>query len=453
MKKSGNIVGIVIAEKKLYLSQVYFDGQTRRGAGVAEFALPESVTLENLSTQGSAFRAFLREKGFSGKKAVVGLAGQFLLTVDVQLPAGCSGSAKNEIVRNTICRNLQYDISELAVDYCPGPAGGDSCLAVATLKKYIAEIRSLLAGAGMTAVCVTNSSLGAEFDGFSGLSCYMVMYPSAADVLLYKGGELVGFRSLAALKDAGAVGREINRIPLLYPDLTTPLKMGVLDCGGRGQDFFTGLAGRLNSVELERPAGSSIPALSFEITELSSGLARRAFQDRPFEINFVASRAAEKKEGFKILSYRKIIAALIVFMAIAAAYFYGWYRDYSRAESLQAQLDRTSEEVKAARTLIEKAAFARQWFDVSPVYLEMLRELTLQFPQAGRIWLGSLAADESLNHVITGQAADEKLVLDVYDNLKNSPRFESVKLLYIRKGTKPTDYVSYAIGFVFVRGN
>jgi hypothetical protein len=143
----------------------------------------------------------------------------------------------------------------------------------------------------------------------------------------------------------------------------------------------------------------------------------------------------------------RIAVAALIAMLLVVLLVIEWRLDRRRIADCRQQIQSLSENVKSAEAIIEQTAYARQWFVRRPLYLDMLKELTRCFPEQGGIWLNSLAVDESLNQVITGKASGERAVLDVVDNLKSSPLFREVKILYIRQAGKNTREETFAIRF------
>jgi hypothetical protein len=120
-------------------------------------------------------------------------------------------------------------------------------------------------------------------------------------------------------------------------------------------------------------------------------------------------------------------------------------------QDLKDQLGGMKESLAAAKEIVDKATFARGWYDRRSRHLDCLRELTLAFPLEGRIWTTSLAISEDMRVLLSGKASDEGAVLEVLDHLKGSPKFSDVKPLYIREVGGGTRDVSFAISLNFVK--
>ena len=150
-------------------------------------------------------------------------------------------------------------------------------------------------------------------------------------------------------------------------------------------------------------------------------------------------------------SLRWVSRSLII--AVAVAWGVDWHRDTVEAAALETRLNAMAGDLTEARATIDKVTFARPWYDQRPSYLDCMRELTLAFPQEGRIWTTSLAIQEDMRVVFSGKAVSESAVLDVLDRLKANANLTDVKPLYLRQAGRSGREVAFAMSFTFAPPN
>jgi hypothetical protein len=143
------------------------------------------------------------------------------------------------------------------------------------------------------------------------------------------------------------------------------------------------------------------------------------------------------------------VAAAILLACLAL--LLAWQGEMQEIQDLRDRLDGMQDALAAARDVVDKAAFARNWYDQRPRHLDCLRELTLAFPAEGRVWATGLAISEDRRVMLSGKAADERAVLEVLDRLKGNPRLSDVKPIYIRDAGNGAREKSFAVSFSFVQ--
>src|SRR4030042_5001120 len=82
-----SILGIVINDSTIAVSEIEQTGKGCETSRCGEFSLPEEFSLEELAAHASDFKAFLKNKRFKSRKAVIGLSAKHLLTTDLEVPS------------------------------------------------------------------------------------------------------------------------------------------------------------------------------------------------------------------------------------------------------------------------------------------------------------------------------------------------------------------------------
>jgi hypothetical protein len=108
-----------------------------------------------------------------------------------------------------------------------------------------------------------------------------------------------------------------------------------------------------------------------------------------------------------------------------------------------------SEDIDAARAVVERVSYARSWTSQEPRFLECLRELTNAFPQEPRIWATSLSLSENGVGALIGKALDKRSFYEVLDTIKESEAFSSVQMVYVRDAGRDSREQEFAVNFIF----
>lgn len=455
MKQIRNSLGIVFYEQTIAVSEVESTGEMYRVRRCAEFKMPDGTAIENITSQQSEFGAFLKEHGFKSRKAVVGISAKHIASALLKIPPIEDEDTLQKTIKMHLERKLEGDFSDIVFDcWNSRNTHTDTILALMTLKKTVAAIQGFLATFKITPLRITNSSLGLDFVTTAGVDCNIVNFPESLEVFIFQNQQLKSVLNISKKSNgtfdaewADEVARQIHRALWSLSSNESPPNYTLWatnrDAASVGQQLNRTLS-NVNQIEIKARDGS---AFFSGLCEVAARLAGRMMAADPVGINFLNGHHHAKTAVIPKQWWSRIaIGAAAVFLLLGI-YFYGWYADSKAIDRYQQNLDSMSENVPAAKKMIDQVGYARQWFRRQPVHLENLRELTLAFPSSSDIWLTSLAVDPSLNQVIAGRATNEDAILDMVDKLKANPLFKDIKLLYIRKMGQNTDVMTFAINF------
>lgn len=450
MKSVKAVLGIVFYKNSIAVSQIRCSGRNPVKQKPAEFVLgPEQTDLNDLSVHAARFREFLKANNFTVRKAVVGLDAGRVFSTLLSVPPVREGAMAEEIIRIQLERSTQLDMDDIVFSYIPS---GDKVFAAAVLKKHLEQVKSFLLSAGVRAIHFTAASLAVETDRDKAASCTVLEYPKSVELLFTQGGQVVGLRDISGGGDISAflprLCQEVNRFSLTQREhapcvfkLSGP---SAIHGGDAIRRLFEGAV-------VKTVPGASAPA---EVTGVYAQImAERCIAGNLPALNLLAAAQPHKRQLHTTGWIKRAAAAAAILIVAALLFAVEWQIDRRKIREYTEQIASISDGVKSAETMIAQTGYARQWFNHQPVYLKLLAELTNCFPERGVIWLNSLAVDESLNQVITGKASGEQAVLDVVDNLKASPLFRDIKILYIRQAGKNTREETFAISFRFVPEN
>jgi hypothetical protein len=181
-------------------------------------------------------------------------------------------------------------------------------------------------------------------------------------------------------------------------------------------------------------------------------LAHAGFQSARLPIDFLHSRLREEKKKTGIKPVLGIVMTCLALILGSLYWVWDWHQDNQEITAMSAALAGMQKEADAARSLLENINMARGWYSQRPKILDCLYKLTLCFPEQPTIWGTSLALREDMRGIITGKSLDEAGVLGVLDNLKASPVFTNVQILYIRETGRNSQDVVFAIDFIYSNG-
>ena len=82
---------------------------------------------------------------------------------------------------------------------------------------------------------------------------------------------------------------------------------------------------------------------------------------------------------------------------------------------------------------IERTTFAQRWTTTEPQALALLHDVTLAFPEGGRIWATNLTLLPDGRVSLSGRATNDEAPLALLKRLRDSKKFSDVQL----GGTQP----------------
>jgi hypothetical protein len=89
------------------------------------------------------------------------------------------------------------------------------------------------------------------------------------------------------------------------------------------------------------------------------------------------------------------------------------------------------------------------WYESRPHPLDLLKRVTLGFPEEGVVWAISFSAAEGRKGTLSGKAVDQKSVLAVLDRLKADRSLSDVKLSDMREAGSGSKVVSFSLTFTY----
>jgi hypothetical protein len=166
-------------------------------------------------------------------------------------------------------------------------------------------------------------------------------------------------------------------------------------------------------------------------------------------IDFLNPRIGHKKaSGRKRATTWAAVAAIVGVVAISTVVA-DWQAKRSDIATYSEQLELMSEDIAAAREMMERMSYAGSWTSQKPVFLDCLRELTEAFPERGTIWATSLALSETSLGSLVGRATDEQSFYNVLNKVKQNKAFSNVTMMYLRDVGGNSREKEFAMTFEF----
>ncbi len=449
MKQNRTMLGIVLYERNIAVCEAHLSGEEIRIRTSACYTMPEGQSADTLSSQSAAFKTFLKEHGFKAGKAVVGIPVKQMMTTLVKTPPVKNPDLLHQTIQLNLERKIEADLSDIAFDYEVGEGSSQSDILVTmVLKRSIAQIKDLLESCRIHPVQITNTSLGLDLPVSGTADCHIIEYPASFELCLFCQGRLAAVQHIAKSGQQGLDSQTAQKIVRLVNQTlwtasgqtdTAAYTLWTFDSAGDAVRSGAAVFGNFQCRRLKTAASDSL-------ISLAAILAEKVISGHPIPINYLNGRHTQSKPTpYKQWLRRGILAGAAV-LVLVGGFLFNWHSDTKQIARLQEQLESMKSGVAAAQEMIDRVSTARAWFSDSPVFLEILRELTLSFPPNGDIWLTSLAIDESHSQILTGRAVREQAVLNAAEELRKKTSFEDVKILYIRKMGKGTDIMTFAIG-------
>lgn len=472
----GRTLGLALEEGAILAVEIR---QSARGATLerrGEFAVPQDLSIESPERLGEALREFLRHSRFSARAAVIGLPARWMLLKEARIgPA--DASVRAGVAHIEAERAFATEFDQLAIDYTVGEDSSRSMelLLAAIMRRRLDQVAAMSRAAGLKVRAVSSTSLAlaevARVGETASLSVFL--RPLHSELVICSGGGFAGLRHMplpqfprgaednAAREEwkrslASAVARVAGLMPRDEGAATDAVV--IWDGIGLGGDAVADLGGDLG-VPVRATGGLSEIGLGESDDRGTDGrfagaaaLALAGACGDMLPIDFLHSRLEVRgKRKLGRAMFWAVAAAASVLVA-AGVYFAGYRSDERALAELRERLESMSDDIDAADELVQQAALALGWTDERVRFLEPLRELTLAFPETGRIWITSLAVREDMRMVASGKSASERTVLELLDRIRERGAFDAVKLVFVRGAGGGSRDVAFSITFTYKSG-
>jgi hypothetical protein len=465
-----HILGLAIDDAGIVATELSVQSGRAQVRRTGELLWDQELTAETATPLGQRLRHFLREQGFSSKRAIVGLAARWVVTKEVEAPPA-SPEALAGMLSIQAERTFSMDADELIFDYCGRTSTTEKSpvLLLAVRRQIVDRIKKLAEAAGLQVQSITLSALAcSKALSEGGLAGRYGVYarPTYCEFWAQFDGSPRFIKHVALSKDGTPTAYEdmlasaITRLVLLspMPGQQPPYQITAYDACGLPSETIDGLGKRL---------GSQIAVSNGRTGLLSKGI---GLQDRPEDARAIAAAAVamigvgpEKPPvdflnprvgAKKAVSHKRTIvwgAGIGGVCVLALLVFLAYWHAYASATAANKEWLKThGDEINAAQEKMDRIKYLEPWIDRQPRFLECLKCLTEAFPEEPSMWATSLALNENGTGSVVGKTISDVSFLDALNKMKqNQTAFSDIKMLYLREVGRDSREKEFAISFKF----
>ena len=464
-------MGLAIEDGDILAADIRCDRELFHVERTARLVYPEGVSFDKPGAMGELLGQFIRENQFAARKAVIGLPAKWLMFRVKSVPPSTEESVAGALKIHAE-REFSLDADNLVIDYT-GEVSAEKpnrLLLAAVMRKRMDRVVETVRSAGLEVLSVTVSSMALSLVVFRHMlrprpRYFLYLRQAFAELLVIEDGHVVDLRHLQRDTRSGtrSLILEVRRILSLYygnsaenekedlmiwnasdlderefDDIKSSLssQANIINCDERKIVKKLGLTGRDEAHSVAVPAA----------------LGRALIDGGPFYIDFINSRMNAKLSRIKSIHIKWASAIISVLIIIILGVFFSWKMDRRDVIELRSKLEGMRDDISAAQNIVRKVNIARSWYSGRPDILNCIRELTMGFPEEGRVWATNLALNEEMRGIISGKAVDEKSVIEVLDKLKKNSLFSDVQMIYMRDSGRNSQEISFSINFSFTGG-
>ncbi len=465
-----HMLGLAIDDAGVVATELRIQSGRTEVQRTGELLWGQELTADSVQPLGQRLRQFLREQGFSSKRAVVGLAARWVLTKEVDAPPA-SPEALAGMLSIQAERAFSLDADELIFDYCGRTSATEKSpiLLLAARRQIVHQIKGLTEAAGLHVQSITLSALAcSKALSEGGLTNWYGLYarPTYCEFWAQLDGSPRFIKHVPMSKNgtrggyADLLASTLERLVLLspVPGQAPPYTITAYDACGLPEGCLEGLGRRL---------GPQITISDGRAGLWSKGL---VLQDQPDQARAIAATAVvlaavgpqkppvdflHPRIGVKkAVSHKRVIvwgagvaAACVLGLGVLLAIWHGYSRDIAASK---AWLKENEAQIAAAQEFVDRYRYASSWDSREPQFLECLKGLTTAFPEEPYLWVSSLALNDNGTGSVVGKTTSEASFYEMLDKIKqDSQEFPDVKMMYLRDPGRDSREKEFAINFTF----
>jgi hypothetical protein len=461
------VLGIALGERGLHVAEVACAPTAgARVARAAEFVYPAGLSLEQPEALGVALAAFLNERGFETRRAVVGLPARWLLLKQHALPPADPDAAAAMLWLRAESETVP-ELGELVFDFSgqPRPDRPASVLLMGLPRRWLDRLAVMAKSAGFQTAAVTPAAVALATISAArlGSPCTLLLGSEAAELCVHEAAQTRILRHLGSNSAPPALLGELRRAAVTHTlegltpaagDVAHPPRTarelvvwddGTLDDAGLAAiGDATGLPVTRGEIAklLGAPAGAH-PANAEHPDAAAVALALTA---RP-DVNLLRPRVAPPRgQGVsRRTAWMSGAAAVVAIVALLAIL------DLTR---MQRQLTRVDENLKllepslkTAKPFVQNMQFVETFAGAHPRYLACLRDVTLAIAPDAKTYLTNFHLKANMKGEVSGHAATSQDLLNLTDQLNASGHFTDLKRK-LEAGGKSGD-VAFSVTFTY----
>ncbi len=428
-----------------------------------------TLTLDPLTSDpelvGHEVRNHLGEAGINEKRCVLCVPLKWALIARVEIPALMTGADRDGYIAVQSEREFPFAPDELmtSVSMFEAPGGGEHATIAAFPASHVMAFQKIMKAAKLRPQSITLGITAVVDPAAAGPAVILHATGQGVDMLIAAGGGIVALRSLedhsnvehpAHGLDVAAIARQIRitlgQLPVELRESVHTLQ--VFGSGERAEQILEDLPALTAPLGLEVSKGA-LPCrewLSRPGSDRAGGIAAvAACAERllglPPAFEFLPPRSSWLKQTANRFSARAALylasaAVLLITGCVAALVL-----QHRRLARLEAEWEAISPRVAQAEAIQEKVRNFRPWASDEAQSLDIMKQLTEAFPEAGDVWAKSISMKEGLSKITcAGDARNNDAVLRMSEKLKDSPGVS--KLTSQMQGAGPTHFsLSYTL--------
>ena len=480
------LLGLAIDEFGIVVAEVGARSGRPKVQRAGQWRFEEKLNLDNARELGQKLKLYLRAKHFSSKQAIIGIPTKWVVAKEITVPPA-SPEASAGVLNIQAERAFSLNASELVFDYCGNTSASEKSeiLLLAARREIVDQVKELTAGAGLQVRSMTVSALAfgvvvsrascPRIEGGTpstlsdaGLEHQYGLYtrPTYCEFWTQVNGNPRSIQHVPlASTDTTAdehtelLTSTIQRLLLLssQQDSSSPHRITAYDGSGLPGTTIDRLNERLNPQIVVTDGGTQLlpkrsgspdrPKQADSIAAVAVAMTAAGTDRAP--VDFLNPRIGLKKKATRkpITVWACIIGAACLLALIAL--LVDWQADRRDIATYTEQLELMSEDIAAAREVVDRITYATSWTSQEPVFLNCLRELTLTFPEEPTIWATNLRLSENAGAALVGKAVDEESFYEVLDKIKQHEAFFNVQMIHLRNVGRDLSEKEFAVNFEF----
>lgn len=464
-----HLLGLALDDCGVVATELCIRGGRPEIRRTGELSWDREFSSETVVELGHRLRQFLREQGFTAKKAVVGLAAKWILAKEVEAPP-----ATPEVLAGMLSiqaeRAFSLNAEELVFDYCgkTSTTQKSQVLLLAARRQIVDQVKELVAAAGIQVQSITVSAFACgSRTSENGSACRYGLYtrPTYCEFWAQTNGspQFIKHIPLGVNGDpcgyAGLLTTAIQRQILLSSRQDqAPHHVAAFDACGLPGETLARLNERLGPNQISvRDGRSGLLAAGVRIpsgVEANQGVVAAAVAltgvgpERPV-VDFLNPRIGEEKKADHKRFFIGAAGVLAVCLIGLGLWLLDWQNDRRDIAAYKQQLADMEKDLAVAKDVVARLTYASSWGATDPRFLCCLREITQAFPEEGVVWATSLALNESGVGSVVGKLTNESSFYEVFDKIDRNPAFTNTKLIHIRDVGQNSREKEFAISFTF----
>lgn len=501
------MLGLAVGERSVLACELVRAGRNTQATRLAEFEFPADVSAADPAALGKALGEFLREKRFSGRRAVIGLPLRWAVVKQKDVPPANPSAVAGMLLLQAETE-FALEPQDLVFEYAgqSDPAAARTVLLLAVHRRRVDAVVAMAQAAGLAVDAVTLSTVALASETARRLDhggAVLHVAPGVAEFAIHHGGQprvlrhlrspsatvaassgpsataLGGPSAIGGIPAAGGASEtlappdfasrttdavvaftpELRQVLSLVPQNGTaaPTEMVVWDGLGLG-DAPRRWADTLHVAVREQ----SLDALGITVAPDANADGNAAPGGGRFAAavslaleglrgdvatDLLHSRLVPKKPA---RVGRRSVWAAVLGVTFAAAIVFALF-DLSGGRSdvadMKARLKDIQPQIAEATASIERTTFALRWTSTEPQSLALLRDVTMAFPEGGRVWATSLSLAPDGRVTLSGRATGDEAPLALLKRLRDGGKFTDVQLGGTQPAGRGSNEVAFTINF------